>query len=135
MIHKFLSAVFLLAFFSCNNSSSSDYDNSLPVPKVNNIPAPASIMFKVDAVYPHDPAAFTQGLEFHNGKFYEGTGEWGTEATSNNSHNYGTGTSTGYKEQGSWYNGLPPSRSIVQEGGAVFNWINSPNSYHAGFPC
>jgi len=77
MIYKFLSAVFLLALFSCTNSSS-DYDKSLPVPKVNNIPAPASIMFKVDAVYPHDPAAFTQGLEFHKGKFYEGTGEWGT---------------------------------------------------------
>lgn len=67
----------LLFLISCNNSSPS-YDNSLPMAKVNNIPPPSPIMFKVEAVYPHDPKAFTQGLEFHNGKLYEGTGEWGT---------------------------------------------------------
>ncbi|HEY5391238.1 MAG TPA: glutaminyl-peptide cyclotransferase, partial [Hanamia sp.] len=78
MIQKILAAAFILLLFSCNTSSSPDYDNSLPVPKINNIPAPANIMFKVDAVYPHDPKAFTQGLEFYKGKLYEGTGEWGT---------------------------------------------------------
>lgn len=77
MTEKILSLALVLLFFSCNNSSSPDYDNSLPVPKVNNIPPPANIMFKVDAVYPHDPNAFTQGLEFYKGKLYEGTGEWG----------------------------------------------------------
>lgn len=78
MIQKIVAAALVLLLFSCNNSSSPDYDNSLPVPKINNIPAPANIMFKVDAVYPHDPKAFTQGLEFYKGKLYEGTGEWGT---------------------------------------------------------
>jgi len=78
MNYKFLLAPVLLLLFSCHNSSSPSYDNSLATEKVNNIPAPAPIMFKVDAVYPHDPKAFTQGLEFHNGKLYEGTGEWGT---------------------------------------------------------
>jgi glutaminyl-peptide cyclotransferase len=29
---------------------------------------------RVVNVYPHDPAAFTQGLTFHNGYLYEGTG-------------------------------------------------------------
>ena len=78
MIYKSLLAAFCLFFFiSCNNSSSPDYDNSLPVPKVNNIPPPNQIMYKVDAVYPHDPNAYTQGLEIYNGKMYEGTGEWG----------------------------------------------------------
>jgi glutaminyl-peptide cyclotransferase len=33
-------------------------------------------MFKVDSVYPHDSYAFTQGLEYHAGKLYEGTGEY-----------------------------------------------------------
>ena len=75
MIQKFLSVVFLLALFSCKNSSP-EYDDSLP--KLNDIPAPAAIMFKVNAVYPHDDKAFTQGLEFHDGKLYEGTGEWKT---------------------------------------------------------
>ncbi|HUZ61268.1 MAG TPA: glutaminyl-peptide cyclotransferase [Hanamia sp.] len=78
MIHKFLFGVSILFLISCNNSSSPNYDNSLPMPKVNNIPAPAPIMFKVEAVYPHDPGAFTQGLEFYKGKMYEGTGEYGT---------------------------------------------------------
>ena len=50
-------------------------DPSLPVAQPNNIPAPQPIIFTVDSVYPHDAKAFTQGLQFHNGKLYEGTGE------------------------------------------------------------
>ena len=30
--------------------------------------------FTVEAKYPHDPRAFTQGLEYHNGYLYESTG-------------------------------------------------------------
>jgi glutaminyl-peptide cyclotransferase len=33
--------------------------------------------FQVVGVYPHDPEAFTQGLLFHDGYFYESTGGWG----------------------------------------------------------
>jgi glutamine cyclotransferase len=33
--------------------------------------------FKVVAAYPHDPNAFTQGLVFHAGQLYEGTGLYG----------------------------------------------------------
>ena len=29
------------------------------------------------ASYPHDPSAYTQGLAIHNGKLYEGTGQYG----------------------------------------------------------
>ena len=76
MIKNLLRTGLLILLFSCNNNSSPDYDTSLPAPKINNIPAPAAIMFSVDAVYPHDPAAFTQGLEFYKGKLYEGTGEF-----------------------------------------------------------
>ncbi|MEO6706475.1 MAG: glutaminyl-peptide cyclotransferase [Ginsengibacter sp.] len=76
MIRQFALLVIILSLFSCNDSPS--YDSSLPVSQVNNIPPPVSLMFKVEAVYPHDPKAYTQGLEFHNGKLYEGTGEWGT---------------------------------------------------------
>ncbi|MEO6906110.1 MAG: glutaminyl-peptide cyclotransferase [Ginsengibacter sp.] len=78
MIRQFPVVIIILFLFSCNDSSSPAYDPSLPVAKVNNIPPPAALMFKVNAVYPHDPKAYTQGLEFHNGKLYEGTGEWGT---------------------------------------------------------
>ena len=76
MINKLPGIAFLFLLISCNNNSTPDYDPSLPVPKTNNIEAPASIMFSVDGVYPHDPQAFTQGLEFHDGKLYEGTGEY-----------------------------------------------------------
>jgi glutamine cyclotransferase len=75
MINKLPGIAFLFLLISCNNNSTPDYDSSLPVPKINNIEAPAPIMFSVDAVYPHDPQAFTQGLEFYKGKLYEGTGE------------------------------------------------------------
>lgn len=75
MLRKLSVAIFLLAVISCNNNSGPDYDSSLPQPKANNIPAPASLLFTVDNVYPHDPDAFTQGLEFYKGKLYEGTGE------------------------------------------------------------
>jgi glutamine cyclotransferase len=33
--------------------------------------------FQVVNIYPHDPTAFTQGLEFFNGYLYEGTGLYG----------------------------------------------------------
>jgi glutamine cyclotransferase len=39
--------------------------------------APASPKFKVVAVYPHDPNAFTQGLAIAGGQLYEGTGLYG----------------------------------------------------------
>ena len=68
----------ITAFFcltSCSPNSSGDeetgYDSSL----VNNLPPPQPITFTIDSVYPHDKQAFTQGLEFYNGKLYEGTGE------------------------------------------------------------
>lgn len=39
--------------------------------------APEVAGFKVVAVYPHDPNAFTQGLAIENGRLYEGTGQYG----------------------------------------------------------
>lgn len=65
----------LILLFSCNSDPSSDYDTSIPIPKTETIPPPAPVSFKVTNVFPHDPTSFTQGLEFHDGKLYEGTGE------------------------------------------------------------
>jgi len=39
--------------------------------------SPATAGFKVVAAYPHDPAAFTQGLAIEAGQLYEGTGQYG----------------------------------------------------------
>ena len=47
---------------------------------LQNVPTRSAISsvprygFKVIRIYPHDPRAFTQGLEFRNGTLYEGTG-------------------------------------------------------------
>lgn len=38
---------------------------------------PTLYSYKVVASTPHDPNAFTQGLVYSNGQFYEGTGLWG----------------------------------------------------------
>lgn len=108
MINKLLPIFSLLLFFiSCQNSSSPDFDTSLPV---NNIPPPSQIMFKVIAVYPHDPTAFTQGLEFHDGKLYEGTGEY------NRSNLRIVDIRTGKVEK----NYLIPDKSIFGEGITIF---------------
>ena len=38
---------------------------------------PASFSYKVLHTYPHDTTSYTQGLEYHNGRFLESTGEYG----------------------------------------------------------
>lgn len=48
------------------------YSNIVVVP-----PAPKRYGFKVVHQYPHDPEAYTQGLEFHQGVLYESTGQEG----------------------------------------------------------
>ena len=69
---RYFSAIaILLLLAACHNK---DSDSNNPGPVAIAIPAPQSITFTVDSVYPHDPHAFTQGLQFYNGKLYEGTG-------------------------------------------------------------
>ncbi|MEP6615880.1 MAG: glutaminyl-peptide cyclotransferase [Ginsengibacter sp.] len=66
----------LLSFLivSCSNTNDDDVvDNSI-IPINTSLPSPQPITFSVDAVYPHDTAAFTQGLQFYNGKLFESTG-------------------------------------------------------------
>jgi len=61
-INSFLLIIFLFTLiYSCQDQSSAiEQNNSGEVVIVNS--------------YPHDTGAFTQGLIFHNGKIYEGTG-------------------------------------------------------------
>ena len=39
--------------------------------------SPPEYTFEVVRQFPHDPAAFTQGFTYHDGYFYEGTGQTG----------------------------------------------------------
>ena len=62
------------------------------------------------AVYPHDSNAFTQGLEYHNGNLYEGTGEY------NRSNLRIVNIKTGKVEK----NYLIPDKSVFGEGITIF---------------
>ncbi len=69
---KRLFAVGLICVFTACNTETKNVDEAN---SGNGILAPQPITFTIDAVYPHDTAAFTQGLQFYNGKLYEGTGQ------------------------------------------------------------
>ena len=74
MTKRIFTIVLISVFSACNTDDKPADDN--PINKVNNLPAPLPITFSIDTVLPHDPAAFTQGLQFYNGKLYEGTGQF-----------------------------------------------------------
>lgn len=62
----------LLVLFSCGgNNKQTAYDPDIAPPP----PAPA-ISYSITGQFPHDTSAYTQGLEFHEGKLYEGTGDY-----------------------------------------------------------
>lgn len=63
----------VIVLFACHNNDTTSDNSSTTVP-LQGIAAPQPITFTIDSIYPHDPKAFTQGLEFYNGKLYEGTG-------------------------------------------------------------
>lgn len=68
--------IFLLAIasFSCGNTPNENGNVKPPV-NVNSKPAVVPVYdFQIVKEYPHDPTAFTQGLEYHDGFLYEGTG-------------------------------------------------------------
>jgi glutaminyl-peptide cyclotransferase len=50
---------------------------NLPL-KIYNDKAPVLYTYKVIKTYPHDQAAYTQGLEFYKDTLYESTGQYGS---------------------------------------------------------
>ncbi|MBC7865941.1 MAG: glutaminyl-peptide cyclotransferase [Gloeobacteraceae cyanobacterium ES-bin-316] len=69
--------VFVLSLFilSCGESDDKVIDPDI-VPQKTGIAAPINLTYNVMAQYPHDTSAYTQGLELHNGKMYEATGDF-----------------------------------------------------------
>ncbi len=51
-----------------------------PSTEISEIPAPKNLQAKFITEYPHDTSAFTEGLQYINGKLYEGTGDWQNSA-------------------------------------------------------
>ena len=74
-IRVFYLIALLLIVASCNNNQTTadapTADNS------QNHEVPKYIAYDIVNVYPHDPAAFTEGLEYKDGFLYESTGEYG----------------------------------------------------------
>lgn len=60
---------------ACNGGKTPDSDPTV-APSVPGIPAPENLTVTVVAQYPHDTSAYTQGLQLHGGKLYEGTGDY-----------------------------------------------------------
>ena len=71
MIKRIFTIGLISVFSACNSG-----DKPAEETPVNNLPAPQPITFSIDAVLPHDSSAFTQGLQFYDGKLYEGTGQY-----------------------------------------------------------
>jgi glutamine cyclotransferase len=68
---RFLWIILYASLASCGSGS----DAAVSEPEQEStIPAPVSLGYAVMNSYPHDTAAFTQGLEFHKGKLMESTG-------------------------------------------------------------
>ncbi len=68
----------LLIAISCYLAAGCNNDPKPTVKYTDTTPsnAPAAIPYDIINEYPHDPQAFTEGLEFRDGVLYEGTGQY-----------------------------------------------------------
>ena len=68
---KYFALAALVILAACNGGK----DEPVVDDSIKTKPVPL-IAYNVVAEYPHDTSAYTQGLEFYNGKLYEGTGDY-----------------------------------------------------------
>jgi glutaminyl-peptide cyclotransferase len=72
---KYIAVLSLFLWIACNNNEDSTITPiDEPATNTTGLAAPAPLQASVMAEYPHDTAAFTEGLFIHKGKMYEGTG-------------------------------------------------------------
>ncbi|PVD50605.1 glutamine cyclotransferase [Terrimonas sp.] len=75
MVRNLTGILFMVILASaCNNNADKKPEIQTTEPS-NNIPAPSAVSYTVVNIYPHDTAAFTQGLIYYNNNLYEGTGQ------------------------------------------------------------
>lgn len=77
---KYLLMAFVILLTACNNNETRPEEISAIPKPANGIAVPQNINLNIIGIYPHDTSAYTQGLEIHNGKFYEGTGDFETSS-------------------------------------------------------
>lgn len=71
----------IMQVMACNGNKSETAGNTTPGESASTPAAEAGVkLISWDIVkeYPHDPKAFTEGLEYKDGVLYESTGEYGT---------------------------------------------------------
>lgn len=73
---QYLAIAVLILFAACNGNNN---DKEVEDPSLKRIEAP-KLAYNIVNVYPHDTSAYTQGLQFYNGKLYEGTGDYETSS-------------------------------------------------------
>ncbi len=73
---KYSAILGLVILVACNGNGK---ETEVIDESVKPVPTPV-IPYTIVAEYPHDTSAYTQGLEFHNGKLYEGTGDYETSS-------------------------------------------------------
>lgn len=108
---KFYFVIIAFVFLASCNNTTNDLPASPETDKpLTGIPAPETLQFNIMGIYPHDTSAYTQGLEIHNGKLYESTGDF------ENSSLRITDIKTGKVEQ----KHMMGSREIFGEGITIF---------------
>jgi len=75
LLYRLLQCSLVLLFSACSNNEHHEDANTSGTP---SIAVPTLISYQLMNEYPHDTAAFTEGLEFDNGYLYESTGEYST---------------------------------------------------------
>lgn len=69
--YSFLIMLFSLFLVACKNNN--ENNDSISINSIT--PSIPALSYQIVAVYPHDTASFTEGLEFHKGFLYESTGD------------------------------------------------------------
>jgi len=78
LMKQYFTLAILIVLFSCNETDPNKVvDDTTVSQPTTGIAAPTMINAALIAEYPHDVDAFTEGLQVHDGKMYEGTGEKG----------------------------------------------------------
>lgn len=67
----------LLIISACNSENKPASVPAAGNSSANSVNVPAAMSYNIVNIYPHDPGAFTEGLEYKNGYLYESTGQYG----------------------------------------------------------
>ena len=76
---KYFFAIVCCSFLAACNNNTPDHDSSIEVAHETVAP-PKNISYTILAQYPHDTSSFTEGLQYVNGKLYEGSGDYQNSA-------------------------------------------------------